>query len=983
MNRKWIDRLTAGLVFLWALGLYLATVAPTVSFWDPGERIASVFTLQVMHPPGAPFYLLLGRIFSMLAPSAETVAWMVNLLSVLASAGTVLLTYLIIVRLVRRWQGTRSEQTTGQYVISLTSGVVGAVAFSVSDSFWFNAGIAEVYALSTFFTALVVWLVLRWSDVARAEEAQLGSGRHFFQLDANRYLVVIAFLFGMAIGVHLLSLLAFFFVALIVFFTEFDNEAWTAQERWLRIVGAGAISSAIFFAIYPGIIVGLPKLFHTVGAPFITALVIVLVLSYGIYKTHQRRMALANLAFMCVTVIFIGYASYTLVFVRSATDPPIDMNDPDTIEKFISYLEREQYGDTPLLQGVTYNDETGRVNARNGETTLFPRRHSIDPQHWNVYERYDSDLEFFLDYQVGYMYVRYFLWNFSGRASDVQGADWITGIPGLDQHANLQKMQTPSEKESRNAYFALPLLLGLFGAFYHFGRDWRRAFSVFVLFFITGLGIILYLNQSPMQPRERHYSYVGSFFAFSLWIGIGAGGVLQMVYDAIRDWASSTAQVASLLGTGLLVFMAVPGWMAMENYGDHDRSENYVPRDYAYNMLNSVEENGILFTNGDNDTYPLWYLQSVEGVRQDVRVVNLSLLNTPWYARQLKTETAYASEPLPISMSEDQIDKLGYRRWKPKQMTLPVNADELRPKLKAYLPDSTSSSDLESPMTWELKGRPLRQDTRMLQAADVVTYNMLRTNAENGWDRPIYFAVTVARSGQLNLNNYFQLEGQAYRILPIKHNQPLGRVIPGLTDERLSEFKFTNLNDPSVYYNQNARRMVDGYRLHFSHTAEQLSSLNHGETAEQLLTDFTEAVPFSTIPADMQTIFFTTRAYRTLGNPDKVAGLLKDAEPLVMEELRTASSRRQFSRALQYAGRIRTSYLETNRTEAMETFDEKIDRVLAQVPYQVPTRIRRAYGLATDTSGEGLETPAVMPSPNQEAPPAQQPPQSSQPPNNE
>jgi len=374
-----------------------------------------------------------------------------------------------------------------------------------------------------------VWLVLKWSEAARREEEQLrGNQSHLFRLNANRYLVLIAFLFGMAIGVHLLSLLAFFFVALIVFFTEFDKEHWSTQQRWLRIVGAGAISSALFFAIYPGIIVGLPKLFKAVGAPFLTAVVLALGLGYGVYTTHKRRMSVANLAFMCVTVIFIGYASYALVFVRSATDPPIDMNDPDTIEKFISYLEREQYGSTPLLQGVTYNDQTGRVNRRDGESTLFPRRHSVDPQHWEVYKRYDSDLEFFLDYQIGHMYLRYFLWNFSGRASDVQGAPWMTGVPALDQHVKpASTLQTPSEKESRNVYFALPLLLGLFGAFYHFGRDWRRAFSVFVLFFVTGIGIIIYLNQTPMQPRERHYSYVGSFFAFSLWIGIGAGGILQ------------------------------------------------------------------------------------------------------------------------------------------------------------------------------------------------------------------------------------------------------------------------------------------------------------------------------------------------------------------------------------------------------------------------------------------------------------------------
>jgi len=983
MNRKRIDRITAGLVFLWALGLYLATVAPTVSFWDPGERIASVYTLQVMHPPGAPFYLLLGRLFSMLAPSPETVAYAVNLISVLSSAGTVLLTHLIIVRLVRRWQPDRSEQSTGQYTIALASGVIGAVAFSVTDSFWFNAGIAEVYALSTFFTAMVVWLVLRWSDAARTEEAQLGGGRHLFQLDANRYLVLIAFLFGMAIGVHLLSLLAFFFVALIVFFTEFDKEHWSTQQRWLRIVGAGAISSALFFAIYPGIIVGLPKLFEAVGAPFITAIVLALGLGYGVYTTHQRRMSVANLAFMCVTVIFIGYASYALVFVRSATDPPIDMNDPDTIEKFISYLEREQYGSTPLLQGVTYSDQTGRVNRRDGESTLFPRRHSVDPQHWEVYKRYDSDLEFFLDYQIGYMYLRYFLWNFSGRASDVQGAPWMTGISALDQHVEpASTLKTPSEKESRNVYFALPLLLGLFGAFYHFGRDWRRAFSVFVLFFITGIGIIIYLNQTPMQPRERHYSYVGSFFAFSLWIGIGAGGILQMVYESIQDTFSNTAQMASLLGTGLLVFMAVPGWMALENYGDHDRSENYVPRDYAYNMLNSVEENGILFTNGDNDTYPLWYLQTVEGVRQDVRVVNLSLLNTTWYVRQLKNEAAYESAPLPISMSEDEIDKLGYRRWKPKQMKLPVNSADLRPQIDAYLADSADTSTLESPMTWKMRGRPFRQDTRILQTADIVTYNMLRTIAGNGWNRPFYFAVTVARSGQLNLSNYFQLEGQAYRVLPIKHDRPLGRVIPGLTDKRMSQFRFTNLADSSVYFNQNARRMIDGYRLHFSHTAEQLSRKGHAETGEQLLTTFTESVPFSTIPADMQTLFFTAQAYRTLGNTEKVADLLGRARPLVLSQLRTASSRQRFSRALQYAGRIRSSYLKTNQQAEMEAFDKKIDEVLSNAPFQVPARIRRAYGLSSDTTGETMAPSGVTPQaqPNRGGA-SQQPPQPSSPPN--
>jgi hypothetical protein len=931
-------------------------MAPTVSFWDPGERIASAFKLQVMHPPGAPFYLLLGRLFSMLAPSNETVALAVNTISVLASAATVMLAHLIIVRLVRRWQGDRSEVPTGQYVIALASGVIGALTYAATDSFWFNAGIAEVYALSTFFTALVVWVVLRWSEAARKEEEMLrGKGQHLFQLDANRYLILIAALFGMAIGVHLLSLLVFFFVALIVFFTEFDREEWTSKQRWGRLVLAGVITSAIFLAIYPGLIKGLPKVFDATGAPFLAAVGIVGAVTYGIYTTHKRRMPRANLALLCLAVLLIGYSSYALVFVRSATEPSIDMNDPDNIERFIDYLEREQYGNTPLLSGVSFDDETGQVNPREGTEKLFPRRHSSKPQHWQVYKRYDSDLGFFLDYQIGYMYMRYFFWNFVGRTSDVQGASWTTGIPGLDPGAGSEAtMQTPSERDARNVYFALPLLLGLFGAFYHFNRDWRRAFSVFTLFFVTGIGIIIYLNQAPMQPRERDYSYVGSFLAFSLWVGIGAGGLLQMVYESVKDRLSSMAQVAPLLGTGLLVFLAVPGWMTVENYGDHDRSENYVPRDYAHNMLNSVAEDAILFTNGDNDTYPLWYLQEVEGVRTDVRVVNLSLLNTRWYIRQLKDHATYKSEPLPISLSDDRLENIRPRRWKPRQVTLPVQTGALQSRLQPYLPGSDQdTSRLESPMSWTLKGRSFGQDQRMLQIADLAVYNMIRTNAQNQWERPIYFAVTVARSGQLNLQNYFQLEGQAYRVLPIKHDRALGRVIPGLTDKRMSQFRFTNLADSTAYYNQNARRMVDGYRLHFAHAAEQLARKGHTDRSRSLLNAFTSAVPFSTIPGDVQTMMFTARAYRAIGDTDKLAGVLQEAQPVVFNEVRTANSRRQFSRALLFAGRVRKGLVQAGRNEALSTFDQKLDALLAEAPYNVPNRIRRAYGLSSDTSGGG------------------------------
>mgnify|MGYP006272100099 CR=1 FL=1 len=372
MNWKWIDRLAAAFVLAWSLILYLLTVAPTVSFWDAGEFIASVYKLQVMHPPGAPFYMLVGRFFSMLAPSPETVAFTVNLISVLASAGTVLLTHLIIVRLVRTWQGDPDTWTTGQRIIALTSGVVGALTYAATDSFWFNAVESEVYALSMFFTAAVVYLIMRWSEEAhREEEALGGSTRHPFSLSANRYLVLIAYLFGLAIGVHLLNLLAFFFIALIVYFTEFDRAERSPAERWKGIALTGVVASGIFFLIYPGIILGFPELLDWSGAPFLAVLVLSSVIAYGVYVTQQRQMAMANLALLCLAVIFIGYSSYSLIFIRSATEPPIDLNDPDTGEEFVSYLKREQYGSTPLLKGTTYDDASGQV-ALEGEETFFP-----------------------------------------------------------------------------------------------------------------------------------------------------------------------------------------------------------------------------------------------------------------------------------------------------------------------------------------------------------------------------------------------------------------------------------------------------------------------------------------------------------------------------------------------------------------------------------------------------------------------------------
>ncbi|MFB3132187.1 MAG: DUF2723 domain-containing protein, partial [Rhodothermales bacterium] len=404
-----------------------------------------------------------------------------------------------------------------------------------------------------------------------------------------------------------------------------------------------------------------------------------------------------------------------------------------------------------------------------------------------------------------------------GKASDIQDARAVTGFSAIDgKYAHY--LQTPSEKASRNFYFALPLLLGLLGMMFHFTRDWRRAFSVLILFLITGFFLIIYLNQTPAQPRERDYSYVASFFAFSLWVGLGATGILQLVLESIQEKAAPAVQRAVLLALGGLLFLAVPGWMAYENYDDHDRSGRYVAPEYAYNMLMSLEEDAIVFTNGDNDTFPLWYAQEVEGIRRDVRVVNLSLLNTPWYVRQLKNQWSRESAPLPISLDDADIDQLSIVQWQPTEVALPVDKDQLVASTEVHI--TTDDIDrIESPMRWRLEGRPFGPDFRVLYGADVAALNILQTNAEQGWTRPIYFAVTVSPDGQLDLQDYFQLEGQAFRVVPIKHDEPLGRVVPSLTPERLKRFKFTNLDNPDVYYDENIRRMVDNYRNIFAQTA--------------------------------------------------------------------------------------------------------------------------------------------------------------------
>jgi hypothetical protein len=908
MNWKLTHRIAAGFAFAYAFILYVLTVSPTVSFWDPGERIAVSHGLQIPHPPGAPIYMLVGRIFSMFMP-AEYVAISINMISVFSSALTVMLTYLIIVRLVREWKGPRETWSVTDHVAATAGGLVGAMSLAVADSFWFDALEAETYAFSALLAAMVVWLALKWVEQARTQDAALAAGRqHAFGSGAERWLIVIAFVYGLASGVHLLSLLSLFFVALLVYFQHFEQPTWGTKKRVTGLVVAGIVSSVAFLLIYPGLIQYLPSIAESTGRPGLFLIAFFAAVAYGIYYTHRHQMRIMNLVLLCAAMVLIGYSSYALILVRSQANPPIDQNDPQTVEALISYLKREQYGQTPLLSGPSFNNRINQVDME--REVAFPRRHSLDPRHWEVYARYNSDVSFFWNYQIGHMYVRYLLWNYSGRASDVQDAP---ALPSFQPAANQFPMTSPSERAARTNYFFLPMLLGLIGLLYHFRQDWRRAFAVLTLFIVTGFGIIVYLNQAPFQPRERDYSYVINFFTYALWIGIGATALIELAAEAMRRKGAAAMQWAAI-GVAVLAFVIAPLNMVVQNYGRADRSGNYVARDYAYNLLMSVAPNAILFTNGDNDTFPLWYLQEVEGVRRDVRVANLSLLQTPWYVMQLKNQWSRDSAPLPMSMTDEQVLQLQPMPWETRTFSLPVDAAAFGENVAGVGPMPA----LESPMVWEVRGRTFRQDFNVLYGSDVALIDIVRTNAQQGWQRPIYFAVTVSPDNMADLQDFFQMEGQAFRVVPVRHVDPfgLGRVVPGLSDERLSTFRFTNLDNPRVYFDENIRRMVDNYRSVFSHAAQSLAEDGHIDRARTLLSQVSTNVPFETIPGDIRSYVFLARAFLAADDRESVVDLLRRSESIALERLERAVTQRDIQIAVQYVQFIQSTYLEA------EAYDE-------------------------------------------------------------
>lgn len=878
LSYKRINLITGWVAFLVAAVTYLLTIEPTTSLWDCGEFITTSVGLQVGHPPGAPLFMIISRLFAIFSPSPEKQALMINGMSALASAFTILFLFWTITHLARKIViGKESSCSLAQVIVIMGAGLVGALAYTFSDTFWFSAVEGEVYALSSLFTAVVFWAILQWENVA-------------FQPYANRWLVFIAYMVGLSVGVHLLNLLVIPAIVFIYYFKKYETTLWgVVKSAAISIV----ILAAIMWVIIPGVIVvagWFELLFvNTFRLPFNTgvaiyAILLVVGLACGVRYTLRHHHVIVNTVLTCFIVFLIGYSSYAMVVIRSVSNPPIDENSPDNVFALLSYINREQYGSEPLVYGHYYNapqagykgegapvyyqnpltgryevvDRRQEIKYDDAFCTLLPRMYSNREDHIHGYTMwggtpngptymvdgearqrpsFGNNLRFLFSYQIGHMYFRYFMWNFSGRQNDIQGngdfryGNWITGIPFIDRGLVGNQQELPdSLKDDRahNKYYLLPLLLGLLGLFYQYqrGKEGKQDFwVVMLLFFFTGVAIVLYLNQKPFEPRERDYAYAGSFYAFAIWIGLG---VLYL-------WDLLSKKIKPELAAGIVTavcLLAVPANMAGQNWDDHNRSGRYATIAHAKNYLNSCAPNAIIFTYGDNDTFPLWYAQEVEGVRRDIRVVNLSLLAGDWYIDQIKRK-AYESPGVKISFTKEQYhtgvrdliltNEVVQGQWDLKEVLAYVANDDPRTKLSGYVGgkpiDFFPTKKVYIPVDKEkvlANGTVRPEDADLI--VDRVEIDLTRSHyfksdlmvldilAQNDWERPVYFGIGMGSDSFLGFDNYFQLEGVAYRVVPIRTDRPkerynpnLGRINTTILYENLMDrFVWGNINDPKV-----------------------------------------------------------------------------------------------------------------------------------------------------------------------------------------
>lgn len=965
-NYQRLNNIIGWFVFLIASFTYLSTMESTASFWDCGEYIACAYKLEVGHPPGAPLFVLIGRFFSLFAfGDTSKVGMMINAMSALCSSFTILFLFWSITALARKIvaKGGEAFTTANMYAV-FGAGAVGALAYTFSDSFWFSAVEGEVYAMSSFFTAIVFWCILKW-------EREVDDNPH-----ADRWIILIAYLIGLSIGVHLLNLVAIPAIVFIYYFKK--NQKITRNS----IIIAGIISIVILGGIQAGVIPLIVKLaakfelfaVNSLGMPFnsgtiLYGIILISAIVLGLQYTAKKVKPIMNTVILCFTVLLIGYSSFLILVIRSQANPPMDENNPENAVNLLSYLNREQYGTWPIMYGQYYSapvvdEEDGSPvyvqdtvkgeyvisDPRKGAIrvydkdfcTIFPRMWSDQSQHVAGYRRWTNpknykhktirdpqtgenvskeiptfgeNLKFFFKYQIGQMYSRYFLWNFVGRQNDIQGhgnatdGNWMSGLPILENPNIGEQKGLPDgadNNKAKNVLYGLPFILGLIGLYFHIKRDKRNAAVVGLLFFFTGVAIVIYLNQKPMEPRERDYAYAASFYAFAFWIGIG----VLAIFDFLGKWMNKTTSAVAATAVCLL---AVPTLMAKEEWDDHDRSGRYIARDFAANYLNSCAPNAILFTNGDNDTFPLWYAQEVEGIRTDVRVVCLELLNTDWYIDQM-VHKAYDSDPVPFSFTKHQYrqgtrEAVLFSNYQGKHIQGFINVKDLIEFVKIedvdhtvqvskdtwynFFPTKNMSIPVDSAtvvnngtvpkalanrivksIDWS-PSVPNTSSASYLQKNDLMILDLL---AHNNWKRPVYFAATAPASSYLNLAPYLQLEGLAYRLVPIKQNeqesQQETRVATDIMyDNFMNKFVWGGMENKETFLdNVFLSSCVLNIRQRAGTLAAVLVEEGKKDKAIKVLDKCLEVTNFENCPID-GTLYSVVFAYYQAGANDKANAL--------------------------------------------------------------------------------------------------------------
>lgn len=896
MSFNRINNIVGWIVTAIACSVYIMTAEAGGSLWDCGEFISSCLKLQIPHPPGAPLFVIIGRVFIIFfGDNPLTAAKAVNVMSALASGFTIMFLFWTITHFARKIVQKGSDVLNGNQIFSImAAGTVGALAYTFSDSFWFSAVEGEVYALSSFFTALVFWMMLKWEHNAD-------------QPGADKWIVLIFFMMGLSIGVHLLNLLTIPAIVMVYYYKRYKV---TGKGTFIAFIIGCLITGVAQKAVIQYTIKTAGKFdiffVNSLGMPFFTGFtlffaLLVFVIFLGIKYANSGRMKangyFLKLGLWCFAFMLLGYSTYITTMIRSAANPAIDMYNVDNPLSLEGYLGREQYGDFPLLYGQVFTAkpidyEEGSTRYVKGkekylavgkdqspvyeaeDKMLLPRvwDASNDQGHATFYQRWLNladgekptmvhNISWALSYQIGWMYLRYFGWNFVGKQNDIQGfgnkrdANTLTGINAVDNAllGNQDKLpQSIKQNKANNRLFALPFILGILGILYQYKQDKKRSFISFLLFFFTGLAIVFYLNQAGNQPRERDYAFVGSFYAFAIWIGLG---VLQ-----IKDWLSKfTSQSVSNAAAALVCLLAVPVLMAAEEWDDHDRSKKQTARDLAKNYLESCAPNAILFTFGDNDTYPLWYAQEVEGIRKDIRVINYSLLGIDWYINQMRYKVN-ESAPIDVIWSADQIEggKRDYVRFFEREgitdqkryvdlyslMHDFIGSDDPSAQLQMqdgsmmnYLPVKKLSLPVDVAAVRKNgtvePGDSVATEIRFDLPKDMLLKNdmaVLNIIAANKWSRPIYF---TSPFGELGFGQYLRSEGQAYRLVPVAGQNMINSRVS--YEVLKNKFAFGSANIPGVYFDEENRRHLVGIRQSYAEAANQLAMEGQTEKAKELL----------------------------------------------------------------------------------------------------------------------------------------------------